>query len=74
MDGGSQLAVERSSDGGLAELYTRYVQSAVRLAFLLTGDDRRPKTSPTRRSCAASAGSGIFARTRRSTLISVAPW
>jgi RNA polymerase sigma-70 factor (sigma-E family) len=38
MDGGSQLAVERSSDGGLAELYTRYVPSAARLAFLLTGD------------------------------------
>ena len=38
MDGGSQLAVERSSEGGLAELYARHVPSAVRLAFLLTGD------------------------------------
>ncbi len=38
MDGGSELAVQRWSEGGLAELYARYVPSALRLAFLLTGD------------------------------------
>ena len=38
MSGGSQLTVERSSEGGLADLYARFVPSAVRLAFLLTGD------------------------------------
>jgi RNA polymerase sigma-70 factor (sigma-E family) len=39
MSGGSQLTVERSSEErGLAELYARYVPSAMRLAFLLTGD------------------------------------
>jgi RNA polymerase sigma-70 factor (sigma-E family) len=42
MSGGSQLTVERSSEErGLAELYARYVPSAVRLAFLLTGDRSR---------------------------------
>jgi len=38
MDGGSELAVQHSSEGALAELYARYVPPAVRLAFLLTGD------------------------------------
>lgn len=38
MDGSSQLAMESSSEGRLAELYARYAPTAVRMAFLLTGD------------------------------------
>jgi RNA polymerase sigma-70 factor (sigma-E family) len=35
---GAEVATERTTEGGLAELYVRHAPAAGRLAFLLTGD------------------------------------